>query len=591
MILQALVDYYEILASNNMISKPGYCVADVSYALNLSESCELLGVIPLKTAVPRGNRLQELPQPLEIPEQEKRSSGIKPCFMCDNSAYVLGVAKKDKPERVKQCFEEFRKLHHNILDNVNSISARAVLSFLDSWNPEKFEECEVLEDYREGLLSGGRIVFNIAGRGYAHEDPEIRRAWEEYRAGKPDAVKMQCLVTGKIQPIARLHPNIKGVRGTKSMGASIVSFNAPAYESYGRAEQQGLNAPVSEYAAFAYTTALNYLLSDTAHVQFFGDTTVVYWAKSPKPIYRDIFEFSINPVASNVNDVIDMTTEGLIESIFRKIVEGKPINEENPEIDPYTRFYILGLAPNAARISVRFFLEDSFGNILKNIAEHYRNLEIERSPDDFEFIPLWKLLLETVSPKSSKKAASPLLSGSVLRSVFSGLPYPQELYNSIIVRVRAEREITRAKAAIIKAFLIKQNYEKYKEELRVSLNENSNNKAYLLGRLFAVLEKAQLEANPGINTTIKDRYFTSACATPASVFPILLRLSNHHISKADYGKVYEKKISEIMEKLDVDNNPFPASLNLEEQGIFILGYYHQQRANYAKKEKEVTMNE
>ena len=591
MILQSLVDYYEILAAVGEISKPGYCIAKVSYALNLSTEGELLGVIPLKLQALRGKKTVELPQSLEVPEQEKRAVGIKANFLCDNSGYVLGADNKGKPERSKQCFKAFVELHHNVLDDVDCVQAKAVLSFLDNWRPEQIGDCAVLKDYMEELTSGVNIVFNIISKGLAHENAEIKQAWERYKENQTNAIRMQCLITGQIRPVARLHPSIKGVKGAQSMGASIVSFNAPAYESYGHEQKddtgQGLNAPVSEYATFAYTTALNHLLSDTNHRQSYGDTTVIYWAKSPKKIYREIFHYAINPVETTDEISVDESTESIIEAVFKKLVDGKPVGDFEADFDKETRFYILGLAPNAARLSVRFFMENSFGNILKNVTQHYRDLEIERSPTEFEYLPLWKLMQETVSPMSKDKSSSPLLSGSVLRSIFSGSPYPEALFNSVMVRIRAEREISRGKTAIIKAYLLRYTgNQNYREVLTVSLNEQSENTAYVLGRLFAALEKAQQDANPGINSTIKDRYFTSACATPASVFPILLRLSNHHISKSDYGYVSERRISELMEKLDVEKNPFPAHLKLDEQGIFILGYYHQQKANYLKKDKE-----
>ncbi len=587
MILGSLVDYYEILAAAGVISKPGYCIANVSYALDLSESGELLGVIPLKIPSIRGKKTLEVPQHLEVPEQEKKTVGVKANFLCENSGYILGIDNKGKPGRSRQCFEEFKKLHHIIMDSVEYMPAKAVLSFLDNWEPEHAADCPIIKDYLNELTSGVNIVFNISGKGLVHDDNNIKKAWEQYRESKSDSTQRQCLVTGEIRPIARLHPSIKGVKGAQSMGASIVSFNARAYESYGHDDQQGLNAPVSEYAAFAYTTALNHLLSDIEHKQSYGDTTVVYWAKSPKPIYRDIFEFSLNPIESTEEVLVDKGAEGLIGTIFAKLVDGKPIGDFKEYFSKDTQFYILGLAPNAARLSVRFFMENSFGNILEKVVQHYRDLEIEKQQNDFEYLPLWKLMTETVSPMSKEKSSSPLLSGSVLRSIFSGAPYPEALYNSVMVRICVEREISRGRAAIIKACLIRKYRKKYEEELTVSLNVQSENRAYVLGRLFAVLEKAQQDSNPGINATIKDRYFTSACATPASVFPILLRLSNHYTSKSDYGYISERRISELMEKLDVENKPFPAHLALEDQGIFILGYYHQQKANYAKKEKEV----
>lgn len=587
MILESLVNYYDILTAAGEISRLGYSMVKVSYALNLFKDGTLLNIIPLKILSDSGKKMVEISQSMELPEQEKRTVGIKSNFLCENSSYILGADNKGKPERTKQCFEAFKALHHDVLEPVHCTEAQAILSFLDEWSPESIASCEPIKEYLTELLSGVNIIFHIAGYGYPHENPDIKKAWERYKAGQSNANQMQCLVTGEVRPVARLHPSIKGVKDAQSMGASIVSFNERAYESYGREKQQGLNAPVSEYAAFAYTTVLNLLLNDRAHKQNFGDATIVYWAKSSNPLYRSLFKFVLEPQEITENDMkADRYTEGILESIFKKLVEGKPIGDIDG-LNMNTLFYILGLAPNAARLSVRFYAENTFGNILLNMKRHYDDLEIVRSPKEYEFLPLWKLLLETVPPMSKDKASSPLLSGAVLRSIFLGRPYPEALYNNVMVRIRAERDITRGKAAIVKACLLRKlNNEKDKEVLTVSLNEQSENKAYILGRLFSILEKAQLDANPGINTTIKDRYFTSACATPGSVFPILLRLSHHHISKSDFGHISNRRIRDLMDKLNVLDNPFPHHLTLEEQGVFILGYYHQSKANYAKKDKE-----
>lgn len=587
--LGALVDYYEVLAKAGKISKPGYCMANVSFALNLMEDGTLIGAMPLTIELQRGKKMAEVPQRLQVPEQVKRAVNISANFLCDNSGYVLGIDTKGKPQRTRECFEAFKKMHHKVLDGVDCPAACAVLAFLDVWRPEEVENCIAIADDLEGLMAGANIVFRVAGR-YVHEDEEVRSAWEAHKAGASASPVMQCLVTGEKAPAARLHASIKGVRGGQPTGVSIVSFNARAYESYGRDEQQGLNAPVSEYAAFAYTTALNQLLADAEHKQTFGDTTVVYWAQSPERIYRDIFSFSINPVSEEGGEqreiVVDKGTQKLIGDVFSKLLEGIPVDDFTEDFDPKTRFFILGLAPNAARLSIRFYYENDFGQVMENVKAHYEALEIEKSRKDFQYLPLWKLMQETVSPKSRDKASSPLLSGATLRAIISGQPYPEALYSNVILRIKAERDISRGKAAIIKACLSRRQKERYEEVLTVSLNEQSNNKAYILGRLFAVLEKAQLDANPGINATIKDRYFASACATPASVFPVMLRLAGHHTSKSDYGYVSEKKIRDLLDKLDVENNPFPAHLSLPDQGVFILGYYHQMKSNYTKKDKE-----
>lgn len=585
MILQALVDYYELLARANKISKPGYCIANVSYAIDLSKSGELVGVMPLKLQVERGKKQVEVPRKMEVPEQSKKTVGIISNFLCENSGYMLGIDNKGKPERAKNCFDAFCELHNNVLKDLDCVQAKAVVAFLDKWKPEDSVESMVLKDYLEDIMTGANLVFHLEGIGFVHENPVVKQAWEKYRQNSSDATKMQCLVTGETLPIARLHRSLKGVKGAQSMGASLVSFNANAYESYGHDGQQGLNAPVSEYATFAYTTALNYLLADSNHKQSFGDTTVVFWAESANTVYQDLFSYALNPKEKEEELKDDKESSMLIGVTFQKISKGTPVSDLGDVFNPKTRFNILGLAPNAARLSIRFFTQDSFGNIVEKLMKHYKNMEIQKAPFEPQYVPLWKLMQETVSPNSRDKASSPLLSGAVLRAILSGSPYPAALYNSIIVRIRAERDINRAKAGIIKAYLIKIQT-KNKEVLTVSLNAQSENCPYVLGRLFSVLEKAQQDANPGIKATIKDRYFTSACATPATVFPVLLRLSNHHISKSEFGKASENRIRELMGKLDVDSNPFPSHLSLEEQGVFILGYYHQQKANYEKTNKE-----
>lgn len=591
MILQALVNYYDILNRAGEISKPGYSRVNVSFGLNLSEEGKLLSIIPLRVTTQKGKKSVELPQSMQVPEQVKRAVNIQSNFLCDNATYFLGIDSKGKPERAKQCFESARKLHEDILEDVDCVEAKAVIAFFENWNQEETANSTALAEYNEQITLGVNLVFHIEGYGFAHESKTIQLAWDNYTEDEESSI-MQCLVTGENSPVARLHPSIKGVKGAQSSGASLVSFNDAADCSYGRDGQQGSNAPVSERATFAYSTALNFLLSDTTHRCTLGDTTVVYWAESAKPIYRDMFGFALDPKTEEPSDSSEMeenkSTTKILQSIFEKIVNESQLSDVSEFFDKDTTFYILGLSPNAARLSVRFFMQDSFGTILERIAAHYQDLEIEKAPYEPRLLPLWKLMLETVSPNSRDKASSPLLSGSVMRSILSGVRYPTALFSNVFVRIRAEGNITYGKAAIIKAYLVRKykNEEKQMEVLSVSLNETSENRAYVLGRLFAILEKLQLEANPGINATIKDKYFTSACSTPAAVFPVLLRLSNHHSSKAQYGYTYETKIRDLLDKIEMDEQPFPSHLSLDQQGVFVLGYYHQYQANYKKAIKE-----
>ena len=589
MILQALVEYYEALERKEKITSPGWCRARVAYGLDISEQGELMGVIPLKKEQQKGKKTVWVPQDLTVPQMVSRCSGVSANFLCDHSGYMLGIDNKGKPERSRECFEYAKKKHKDILGNISSPAARAVCRFFDCWAPDRAAENPYLVPELEEIISGSNLVFMIDGE-YVHEDPDIMQCWEEYSRQSGTGPEGVCLVTGRREEIARIHGTIKGVRGAQSSGAALVSFNAPAFESYGK--EQSFNAPVGTYAAYAYTTALNYLLSDRSHGTTIGDTAVVYWSEEGDERYQNIFACVSEPTMEN---------QEIVDGVFKNLVEGKAVavQDVKDSLDMEKRFYILGLAPNAARLAVRFFYQDSFGNILKHIKEHYDRMEIVRpAADAVEYLGIWRMLQETVNKKSRDKKPVPSMSGAVYRSIISGSRYPATLYQAVLGRIRAEQDdgdsriykITRGRAAIIKAYLLKNG--NIREEITMALNEDSNNTAYILGREFAVLEAIQEEANPGINATIKDKYFNSACATPAAIFPILFKLKNSHIKKMNNGAkeiYYEKMLCDLQGRLTVAEGQraaCPRRLTLEEQGMFILGYYHQTQKRYEKKIKE-----
>jgi CRISPR-associated protein Csd1 len=611
MILQSLYRYYEILSKDpeSDIALPGYSSIGVSFALNISAQGELLDVFPLFEQVNQGKKLVEKPRRMILPEQVKRSSNPISNFLWDNNAYVLGISDKDAvdPEYSHKRFEIFRDFNTELLLRTNSKASLALRAFLKAYDPSTGKEHPAITPYLESILKGGNLVFMFQG-GYVHEDAQIRQVWEAYKAGK-EAVIGQCLVTGEYSPIARIHPSIKGIRKAKSSGASLVSFNERAYESFNRVEEQGLNSPVSEKATFAYTTVLNYLLSSANPNKKFaiGDATVVYWAESERKEYACAFASLFEPeYVEEQTDFVQSErkkAEGRLKEIATKVrrIQALDVSQITNGLDENTRFYVLGLAPNSARVSIRFFLTEPFGKIVKRIMQHYEDLKIAK---EFEnqptYITVGHILAETVSAKSSDKESSPLLSGAVMRAILSGSAYPSALYYAILNRVRVDtddkttRKINYIRAAVIKAFLIRKYQNQinhpFQEVFTMSLNEQSEIPAYLLGRLFAVLEKVQQEAIGDVNASIKDRYFTSACATPASVFPVLLRLSQHHISKAEYGYASDRRIQDIMNLLDVEKNPIPARLSLDEQGIFVLGYYHQRAAFFAPKKENANSN-
>ncbi|WP_125141098.1 type I-C CRISPR-associated protein Cas8c/Csd1 [Clostridium transplantifaecale] len=582
MILQALVKHYETLAEQGKVSRQGWCRAKVTYALDIDAEGRLLGLIPLKQEEERGKKTVWVPQMMEVPEMAARSSGVSANFLCDNSKYLLGIDKDGSGKRVLECFQAAREKHESILEQVQSEAAVAVKNFFRNWDPMKAKETPELLENWEDITAGGNLIFYVETQ-YAQEDPNIRDAWDEALLAAGNENQAICLVTGKKAEISRIHTVIRGVQGAQSSGAALVSFNAPSFESYGK--EQSFNAPVGKYAMFAYTTALGYLLSQRKYIFMLGDTTILFWSEDGEEIYQELFLGVMEPTDEN---------QEALRGIFSNLQAGRGIDVDGIHINPEQKFYILGLAPNAARLSVRFFYENHFGTILSNIKKHYEQMEIIRpSWDKIEFPGAWRVLFETVNQKSKEKKPQPNMAASVFESILSGKKYPESLYSNVLIRIRAEQgRITRGRAAIIKACLIRNHGKQWTEEGSfVGLNEQCKDVAYVLGREFAVLEAIQEDANPGINATIKDRYFNSACAAPASVFPILLKLKNSHIRKLETGKriFYEKILTGLEGMIEVEEEcplAFPRRLSLEEQGMFILGYYHQVQKRFEKKEEK-----
>lgn len=574
MILQALTRLFEDLTRQGKIARPGWTPSKISFALCLNEAGVLEYVIPLQKEIMNGQKIQLRPSLIVLPTPVIRSgTSARSNFLWDNSSYLLGIDEKGKPERSEACFQACRQLHHSLLDSVASPVAKAILAFLDTWDPQTARSHPALVDCLPELMKGGNMIFRVNGT-YGQEDPAICSAWDSNYSDS-QGERQQCLVTGNPDIPELVHPTIKGVIGAQSSGAAIVSFNAPAFCSYGK--EQSLNAPVGKYAAFAYTAALNYLLSDNSNVHRIGDTTIVCWAEGAEPQYSLFAALSIFG---------DTAQEGLRDQDLRDamhlLAQGLPCQELR--LDPQRPFYILGLAPNAARISVRFFCRNSFGIIIKNVNAHHNRMEIVGNR--YAITPLWAMLRETVNMNTTDKSPSPVMAGAVARSIFLGTAYPASLIESVMLRIRAEREITPGRAAIIKAFYLNNpNLLCPKEVLTVSLNESSTNIPYTLGRLFAVYEEIQERANPGINATIKDKYFNSASATPATIFPILDNLCQKHLRKLEVGlKIsYDRRISALKNIL---SESYPTRLGLPEQGSFNLGYYHQKQFRYTKKEEK-----
>lgn len=596
MILQALVKYYQTLLKRGEVEESGWCKARVSAEIILNDTGELQGILSLQNPVQRGKKQVFVDTMMRVPEIFKRSSGVRPNFLCDNSSYFFGIDDKGKPKRSLECFEASKKFHHDLLDGCQSTAAQAILAFFDRWQPDEGKQNTVFSQNHDVIIEASNLVFKINDR-FAQDDPAIQKCWQKYKqSGQSGSLREQCLVTGEIAEIAKVHPNIKGIKDAQSSGASLISFNASSMESFGHIGDQGFNAPVSEYAAFAYAAALNELLRKGNSI-LCGDTTVVFWAQSGEDMYSRYYSALMGG-----SDASGLSDED-IKAVLEKTAKGNPADLKGIVLSPDEPFYVLGLAPNAARLSVRFFWRNTFGTALKNIHAHQERMKICRPSWENESLSLYRLLNASVNPNSKKSNASPLLAGSLLRSVLQDSPYPEAMYRQFLLRIKADSDkinekgrrvnlkITYPRAAFIKAYLIKNHEKEWGGEITMKVNENCNAIPYVLGRLFAVLEGLQQTVNPGINATIKDRYFNAACATPGTVFPLLLKLSNAHLNKLGKDKkawaiTIQKKIGDLLGKISMPDqgSPIPGRLTLDEQGMFILGYYQETQDRFTKKE-------
>lgn len=585
--LDALTRYYDQLLRDkpDEVAPFGWCSQRVAYVAELSAHGELLSIVPLadREAMTR-----------TVPSQVKRAVNIAANFLCDNSTYLLGVDNRGKPDRTARCFAAASELHVRLLEGIDTPCARAIRLFFSTWQPRQALDFKAVIQAGEKLLSGGNIAFMVQSGGALLDpldDAAIRDAWESAFAESDDSTKpMRCLVTGERAPIARLHPSIKGVYGAQSSGASLVSFNAPAFESYGHGGEQGRNAPVSERAAQAYTTALNYLLSDPRHHVRLGDTTVVYWSDGKDSENSWVFSYVMGMRTADEEEG-STDTSVFLDAAMKAIARGTYRDVEG--IDPDATFYVMGLAPSAARLAVKFFLRSSFGQMLDNIGRHYRRSEMAHAPHERDHLTPYQLLREVENPKAKKPVVTPVLNAPLLRAILEDRPYPAALYTNALMRIRATQEdpnnhlrkVTRGRASIIRAYLIRNrgNGAYSEETLTMKLNEQRNETAYCLGRAFAILERIQEAANEKV--TITNRYFNSASATPATVFPLLLRLSQSHLAKIErssprYASSLRRQLHEVLNEERVSS--FPKRLSLDEQGDFMLGNIHQRNKWFEK---------
>jgi CRISPR-associated protein Csd1 len=577
MILQALNEYYARKAAGDQtsIAPPGFERKEIPFVIVLNREGEFRGLEDTRTGEGKKKRGREF----LVPQGPKRQSpgAWKIAYMLwDHVGYIFGLSAD--PAKV----ETARKQHGAFLDEVRRITGRtngdagprAVLAWYEGGGAEE-AKTDLL--WSEVLEQNANLSFRLEG------DTELvcqRPAIQALVTGGNDSEgePVTCLITGQSDTPELTHAPIKGVLGTNTAGANIISFNLGAFKSHGK--DQGANAPVGKRAAFAYTTALNHLLARNSRQRLMlGDATTVFWAERAHVLEDMLAAWLGEPP----KDDPDQNTEALKALYEAPRSSAFAINEQDN-----TRFYVLGLAPNAARISVRHWWNGTAGELAFHIRQHFDDLRIVYDrPGEAPHLSVFRLLVSTASLGKAENIR-PNLAAAVVRSILEGTAYPRELLGAAVQRIRAERgAVTYPRAALIKAWLARearlQAPQPTTPEVNVSLDPNNPNAAYRLGRLFAVLERAQEAASPGLNATIRDRYFGAASATPVTVFPRLLKLNTHHLSKLDNrGQAVnlEKQIGQIIDGVD----DFPALLSLPDQGRFSIGYYHQRQAFFARRD-------
>ncbi len=571
MILQALKEYYDRKSADpdSGIAPLGWEHKDIPFVVVLDDDETLIGIEDTRESVGKTKKAKTF----LVPKGQKKTSGIAANLLWDTAGYVFGVDKKGNIERAKKQNRAFIGRLEEELGGIQVV--RLLINFLSNVNENRL----LIEDCWEEIFNKNpNISFRMKNDSFliCHR-PEIVEKISSEISAERDGTTRICLISGENKIINPLHTSIKGVYGAQSSGANIVSFNLDAFRSYGKV--QGLNAPVSVEAEFAYTTAANTLLMRGSKQRLLvGDATTIFWSEKQSSFETDFCFYFQEPA----KDDPDVGTEK-VKALFDSVNTGAYTTSEGD-----IRFYVLGLSPNSARISIRFWHTGTISEFAKRIKEYFEDFIIVKPSAEPEYYSIWRILVNVAAQDDSRNIP-PNVAGQFMRSILEGTPYPATLLQAAIRRIRSDTKyrVKPVRAALIKAYLNRYNkfYRKNeRKEVSVELDITQPSIGYQLGRLFATLEKIQEEANPGINVTIRERYYGAASATPVTVFARLLSLKNHHLAKMDNkGRVvnFERLLGEIMHKLQ----DFPPHLDLHEQGRFAIGYYHQRQNFFTKKDE------
>lgn len=630
MLIKALCDYYDVKEGSSASSGNAdlFSKQSVSFMIFLSRDGEISGILDIRNEkkVSAGKDKTKsvlVPREITLPKRSQKP-GIDLNIIEHRPLYIFGLnydkktgifSPDDRTKKAEKSHALFTEGNLEFCEGLESDIICAYRNFLLNWKPEEQTENPFLKaiskDYSSSYYC---FAFDGDERILLHEDKALLEKYaakiKEEQENKTDEISAVCPIEGRNLPVARIHEKIKGIRGGNSVGGVLVGVKNSAFESYGKT--QSYNSGISEVAMMKYTATLNKLLADPKHSLFIDEMSMVFFAidrndEAPCEVMSDMLS------GSKSNEL-----QGNVSSVAGNIPQGSVGNLSALKTHENLLFYVAGLTPNSSRISQKFVIRNSFGKIIANLEQHQRDLQIKEGAGQ---IPLLKLKAELVSPKSREEKAPPPLLSALLMSMLNGTNYPFALLETVVRRVKSDSneeknqfiKINDTRVSIIKACLNrKARFMNQKEEITMALDETNTNPAYLCGRLFAVLEKLQKDAyapekksdktkkdenqpesnqsnkaaGKGLNRTIKDAYFGSACVRPATVLPKLMLLSQHHLSKLDSEVSYSKMIGGIISLIDGE---FPQTLSLEDQGKFIIGYYQQNNVLYTgndKKEKQ-----
>ncbi len=571
MILQSLKEYYDRKAADpeSGMAPYGWERKEIPYLIVIDRMGNLVSVEDTQEKVGKKLRARQF----TVPQSVKRTVGIAPYFLWDNVEYVTGVSCKGK-----DVSENHAAFMERIRPFANVPAIGAVVRFLEL--DDMPSRLGAFDAWAEAQKTCAFVAFKFVGEdGTIFNDSDVKSVVDREISVKTEGgEEVVDLVSGERDVVALLHPALKGVPGANTTGANIVSFNFAAATSFEK--KQGENSPIGVRSAFEYTTALNTLLAkDSKQKMMVGDATVVFWAGRDDAFETELAGFFSEPPKDEPDRLVQN-----VAALFKS-----PRMGSAAFTDDSTTFYVLGLAPNAARLSVRFWHIGTVAEMANRFRSYFEDLSIVHGPKDKDHLSLWRLLVSTAVQGKSENIA-PNLAGNVMRSILEGLPFPETLLQAVLMRIKAEREVSYPRAKLIKGCLNRKwrfTNPKNERNLTVSLDVQNVNIGYRLGRLFAVLEKIQEAANPGLNATIRDRFYSSASSMPTSVFGNLMRLSNHHLSKLRKEKPgYAVNLEKLMQEVVSGVSSFPAHLSLDDQGQFAIGYYHQRQDFFTKKDAE-----